>query len=125
MSKYALVVMAEPGEPSPGMQGRMVHAMTAAKELRAAGQEVTLLFHGIGVQWLSSMDARVDAFGRHYGALFDEVSDLIGGACEFCTVKRFGAGPSAEKLGTPLLGGGEDHHSIAGLLMDGYDVTIF
>jgi len=125
MPKYALVVMSDPGEPNPGMQGRMVHAMSAARDLRAAGQDASLWFHGIGVMWLSAMDARTDPFTRHYGKLFDEVKDLIGGACEFCAVKRFGAGPSAESLGVTLLGGGDEHHSIAALIADGHDVTIF
>jgi hypothetical protein len=124
VAKYALVVMSEPGEPSPGQQGRMVHAMTAARDLRTAGEDVTLWFHGIGVMWLSAMDTQFDPFTRHYRTLFDEVRDLIGGACEFCAVKRFGAAPGAESLGVPLVGG-DDHHSIAPLIAEGRQVITF
>jgi RNA polymerase sigma-70 factor, ECF subfamily len=67
MSKYAVVVMSEHGEGNPGGQGRMVHALSTVKELIDAGEEVSLWFHGIGVGWLSALDARYDAFTRHYG----------------------------------------------------------
>jgi hypothetical protein len=103
----------------------MVHAMTAARDLNAAGHDVTLWFHGIGVMWLAAMDGRSDAFARHYNGLFEEVRDLIGGACEFCAVKRFGAAPGAENLGVELHGGGDDHHSIAALIADGRQVITF
>jgi hypothetical protein len=124
VSKYALVVMSEPGEPTPGGQGRMVHAMTAARDLNAAGHDVTLWFHGIGVMWLGTMDGQSDAFARHYQGLFDEVRGLIGGACEFCTAKRFGTTGGAERLGVPLVGG-DDHHSIAALIAEGRQVITF
>lgn len=124
MAGYAIVVMSEPGDPTPGGQGRMVHAMTAARDLAAAGENVTLWFHGIGVLWLSAMDGQSDAFARHYDALFNEVRDLIGGACEFCTVKRFGAAPGAERLGVTLHGG-DDHHSIAALVAEARQVIVF
>ncbi len=92
MARYAVVVMSEHGEGSPGGQGRMVHALSTVKALQDAGADVSLWFHGIGVTWLAAFDARYDAFTRHYGPLFDEVHGSIGGACDFCTNKRFGVG---------------------------------
>jgi hypothetical protein len=123
MAKYAIVVMSESGEDHPGGQGRMLHALNAAKELRAAGEDVTLWFHGIGVTWLTAFDQQSDKFTQVYRPLFDEVRDLVGGTCEFCTVTRFGAGASAAKLGIPVLRGAGEHHTLATLIAQGYQVV--
>lgn len=124
MAKYAIVVMSEHSEGHPGGQGRMVHALSATKEFMEAGEEVSLWFHGIGVGWLSAFDARYDQFTRNYGPLFDEVRPAIGGACAFCVAKRFGAADSAERLGVTLVGG-DDHHTVAALIGDGWEVLTF
>lgn len=125
MAKYAIVVMSEHGDGNPGGQGRMIHALSAAREFRDAGDQVSIWFHGVGVTWLSAFDARYDAFTRNYGGLFDDVRGLIGGACEFCTAKRFGAAESAERLGVPLAGSGGDHHTVATLAREGWQVLTF
>jgi hypothetical protein len=125
MAKYAVVVMSEHSEGNPGGQGRMVHALSAVREFKATGEEVTLWFHGIGVTWLAAFDARYDQFTRNYGPLFDEVRDVIGGACDFCVRRRFGAAESAERLGVPVVGGEGEHHTIAALVRDGWRVVTF
>lgn len=125
MTTYAIVVMSASGEDHPGGQGRMLHAMYAAKELRDAGQEVSVWFHGIGVSWLTAFDEQQDKYTQVYRSLFDEIRDLIGGTCEFCTVKRFGAGPAAANLGIPVVRGGGDHHTIATLIAEGHQVLMF
>lgn len=124
-TKYALVVMSESGEEHPGGQGRMLHALKTAQEFKAAGIPVKIFFHGIGVQWLTLFEARPDKFTQHYGLLFDEVRDTLGGACHFCAATRFGAGEAAESLGVPLLGTPGDHHSVAALVTEGYQAIIF
>ena len=111
MAKYAVVVMSEHGEANPGGQGRMVHALSAVKAFKEAGDEVTLWFHGIGVTWLAAFDSRYDQFTRNYGGLFDEVKDVIGGACDFCVRKRFGVAESTERLGVPVVAGTVEHHT--------------
>ena len=125
MSKYALVVMSESGEAHPGGQGQMLHALQAAAEFRSAGVEVSLWFHGIGVEWLTVFEARSDRFGEVYGPLFDSLRDVVGGACEFCAVKRFKVEASATALGVPIVGGANEHHTIAHLVADGYEVVVF
>ena len=125
MARYAVVVMSEHGEGNPGGQGRMVHALSTVKALQDAGADVSLWFHGIGVTWLAAFDARYDAFTRHYGPLFDEVHSSIGGACDFCTNKRFGVGESAGRLRVPTVGGESEHHTIAALALDGWQVLTF
>ena len=103
MERFALVVMSEPGEESPGGQGRMLHALTAADDFRKADVEARLFFHGIGVLWLPAFETRADRFCVHYGPLFDSVRELVAGACHFCAVTRFGAGDAAQRMGVPLL----------------------
>jgi hypothetical protein len=125
MSKYALVVMSESGEDHPGGQGRMLHALQAAAEFRSAGVEVSLWFHGIGVEWLAAFEARSDRFTEVYGPLFDSFRDAIGGACEFCAVKRFDVESSAVALGVPVVGGANEHHTVAHLIADGYEVVMY
>lgn len=125
MAGYAIVVMTESGEDHPGGQGRMLHALHAAKELRGAGEDVTVWFHGIGVTWITAFDQRPDRFTQVYRPLFDEVRDLISGACEFCAVTRFGAGPSAAELGIPVVRGPGEHHTAATLIAQGYQVITF
>lgn len=125
MAGYAIVVMCEPGEDHPGGQGRMLHALYGARELRAAGEDVTVWFHGIGVTWITAFDEQADKFTQVYRPLFDEVRDLISGACEFCAVKRFGAGTSAADLAIPVVRGTGDHHTVATLVAQGYQVITF
>lgn len=124
-TKYALIVMSENGEEHPGGQGRMLHALKAAKEFKAAGVPVKLFFHGIGVQWLNMFETRPDKFTQNYGPLFDEVREAIAGACHFCAATRFGAGEAAERMGVPLLGKPGDHHTVAALIAEGYQPIIF
>jgi len=124
-TKYALIVMSEHGDEHPGGQGRMIHALKAAQEFKAAGVPAGLFFHGIGVQWLTLFETRPDRFTQNYGPLFDEVRDLIVGACHFCAATRFGAGEAAARLGVPLLGAPGDHHSLAAIVAAGYEPIIF
>jgi hypothetical protein len=124
MAGHAIVVMSPPGEANPGDQGRMVHAMTLARDLRAAGQQVSVYFHGVGVRWLAAMADRNDPFTRHYGALFDQIKDATAG-CEFCATNRFGAAEGASRLGIKLVGGLDEHHSVAALLAGGDQVHTF
>jgi hypothetical protein len=124
MAQHLIVVMSPPGEANPGDQGRMVHAMTLARDLRAAGQQVGVYFHGVGVRWLAGMANRNDPFTRHYGSLFDQIADLSV-ACQFCATNRFGAAESAGQLGVGLVGGLTDHHSLAAELTSGAQVHTF
>jgi hypothetical protein len=124
-TKYGLIVMSETGEAYPGGQGRMLHALKAAKEFKAAGVPCQIFFHGIGVVWIDAFDARADKFTQNYGPLFDEVRDTIAGACHFCAATRFGAADAAKRLDIPLLGAPGDHHTVAAVVAAGYQPIIF
>jgi hypothetical protein len=125
VAKYAIVVMSEHSEGNPGGQGRMVHALSAAKGFVDAGHEVGIWFHGIGVTWLSAFAAGYDPFTQNYGSLFDGLKGTIAGTCDFCTTKRFGAADAAAQLGVPAVGGDGEHHTVADLVADGYQPFVF
>lgn len=50
---------------------------------------------------------------------------MIGGACNFCATKRLGAAETVERLGVALVGPDGGHHTVADLVMDGYEVFSF
>jgi len=50
---------------------------------------------------------------------------LGSGACDFCARGRFDAADIATALGVDLLGGQDQHHSLAGLLTDSWAATTF
>lgn len=90
-----------------------------------AGVPCQIFFHGIEVMWLDAFDARAGKFTQVYGPLFDEVRDMIAGACHFCAATRFGVSGAAERLGSPLLGQPGDHHTVAAIVAAGYQPIIF
>ena len=98
----ALVMLAAPGNPEAN--GRMVHMLTSATNLREAGEEVALYFHGAGVNWATDFHVREDRFTQAYGEKFDSLKPLIAGACNFCTNVRFGQTEAMEALGIGMLG---------------------
>jgi selenophosphate synthetase-related protein len=49
----------------------------------------------------------------------------MGGACDFCTTKRFGVTKAAERLGVPVVGGEGEHHTVADPVAEGYTVFTF
>jgi hypothetical protein len=125
MAKFAIVVTSAHGEANPEGQARLLHALHTAKRFRAAGGDVGVWFHGVGVGWLSAFDVRYDQFTRNYASLFDEIRPLIRGTCNFCTTRRFGAADAAASLGVPLAGADGDHHTVADLVLDDHAVFTF
>jgi len=123
MTGYAVVVLAP--EETPEGRGRILHAFTTARDLAAGGADVEVYFDGIGVTCLTAFAARDNPFTQNYGDLFDEIHPLIAGACDFCARRRFDAGSAADALGTGFLGGTDQHHSLAPLLLDGVSVLTF
>ena len=120
MSKVAIVVSA--ASDTPEGRGRMVHALYSAKEFKEAGDDVKLIFDGIGVTWLEAFAKRADRFTEHYGPTFDEVKDTIMGACNFCASVRFDINETIQSEGYPLLGQDGGHHSFRDLVADGYQI---
>ena len=123
MAKHAIVVLAP--EETPEGRGRILHALTTARDLADTGADVEVYFDGIGVTCLTAFHVRDNPFTRNYAGLFDAVRPLIAGACDFCTRRRFDAVEGAEALGVAIVGGEDQHHSLAPLLAAGYELHTF
>lgn len=122
-SKHAVVVLAP--EETPEGRGRILHAFVTARDLAAAGATVEVYLKGIGVTLLPALAAPDNPFTTNYTPLFEQVRPLIKGTCSFCTRNRFDSTGGAEALGIEILGGDGQHHSLAPLLLDGYEVHTF
>jgi len=120
MSKVAIVVLA--ASDTPEGRGRMVHALYSAREFKEAGDEVKLIFDGIGVTWLEAFARREDQFTQHYGETFDSVKDTVLGACNFCASVRFDINDTVQSEDYALLGPEGGHHGLRDLIADGYQI---
>jgi hypothetical protein len=118
MTKAAMVVLADTGS-AEGL-GRVVNALTTAKELKEAGDEATVIFDGAGTKWV----AKLSKPDHKYSGLFQEVRDVIGGACAYCS-RAYGVRDEVEGSGVQLLSEFEGHPSIRSLIADGYHVVTF
>jgi hypothetical protein len=117
MTKAAIVVLAD--TETAGDLGRVVNALTTAKEFKEAGDEVTIVFDGAGTKWIPELSN-----GHQYSRLFGDVRDKIAGACEYCS-KAYGVRDGVESAGVELLGEYEQHPSLHRYASDGYQVITF
>ncbi len=122
MNSVALVVMAD--SETPEGRGRMTHALHVAQELKEAGDEVRLIFDGIGVKWLDAFARRDHPFTQAYGPLFDAIREDIAGACDFCST-RFEVREQVLGQGYALLGEEGKHHGLRDWIAEGYQVLTF
>ena len=119
----ALVMMTDPGNPEAN--GRMVHLLKSAATFRDAGEDVAIHFHGAAVNWTGAFREREDRFTQAYGELFDEITPLIAGACNFCTKVRFQQTAAVDALGLAYLGEEGGHETAADLVLAGKQVLTF
>jgi hypothetical protein len=117
MAKVGIVVLAD--VEMQGDKGRAFNALTTARELKEAGDEVTLLFEGAGTKWVREL-ARDD--GR-FGEAFAQVAD-VAAACSHCA-GVFGVTEAVEAAGLPLLDEYASHPSLKRLVDRGYQVITF
>ena len=118
MVKAALVILAGT-ELREGL-GRVVNALTTAKELRATGDEAVVVFDGAGTQWIGTLADE----SHRYHALFEQARPAVRGACDYCA-QAYGVRDQVEAAGIPLLDEYERHPSLRSLLADGYNVVTF
>jgi hypothetical protein len=117
MTKAAIVVLAD--TETGGDLGRVVNALTTAKEFKETGDEVTLVFDGAGTKWIPELSN-----GHKYSDLFRQVRDRVAGACEYCS-NAYGVREEIESSGVELLGEYEHHPSLHSYASDGYQVITF
>ncbi len=113
----AIVLLADT-DTLEGM-GRMANALTTAKELKQAGDEVKVIFDGAGTKWAAALS------GEHkYAKLLDAVRDKVEGACEYCSA-AYQVTDEVEAAGIPLLSDFDGHPSLRRLIVDGFTVLTF
>ena len=118
MARAASVVFADTDRPE-GL-GRVVNALTTAREFKQAGDEAIVIFDGAGIKWVPEL-----AHDDHkYHGLFEQVRDVIGGACSYCA-GAYGVEEQVERTGVTLLDEYEGHPSLRTLIRDGYAVVTF
>jgi hypothetical protein len=118
MAKAATIVFADT-DTAEGL-GRVMNALTTAKEFKEAGDDALVIFDGAGTKWIAEL-ARDD---HKYNALFEDVRDIVGGACSYCA-DAFGVKADVEQSGVELLEDYRGHPSVRKLVNDGYEVITF
>jgi len=100
--------------------GRVVNALSFAKELKENDDEVLLVFDGAGPRWIPELEDETHKAHPQYQA----VKDKIDGACKFCS-KAFGVFDEVAKSGVKLLDDYHDHPSLRGYISQGYQIVTF
>lgn len=118
MLKVAVVVLAD--TQSPGDFGRVVNALTTAKELKQSGDDVRIVFDGAGGKWVPELAKS----GHKYHALYESVREAVDGVCSYCAA-AFGVKEAVKSAGVKLLEDFEDHPSLRSLMQDGYQIVTF
>ena len=117
MPRAALVVLA--GTDTSADAGRVVNAMTIAREFVAAGDEVQVVFDGAGTQWLPILE-RAD---YEYHDLYTTIRDAVA-VCEFCA-RAYGVSDAVDAAGVDVLAGNDGHPSVRSLVADDYEIMTF
>jgi hypothetical protein len=118
MAKAAIVVLAD--TETSGELGRVVNALTTAKELKAEGDEVAVVLDGAGTKWIPELSDPA----HRYHDLLEAVGDRISGACAYCA-KAYGVREGVKESGVKLLDEFDQHPRLRGYLADGYQVVTF
>jgi hypothetical protein len=118
MLKIAVVVLAD--TETHGDLGRAVNALETAREFKEAGDEVAIVFDGAGTRWVPKFS---DPEHRKH-ALWVSVKDKVAGACSFCSA-AFGVKEEVQAAGIKLLDDFDNHPSLRGYIIDGYQVITF
>ena len=100
--------------------GRVVNALEATKQLKEAGDDVKLYFDGTGTKWVSELNKK----DHPAHALFNSISEKIGGACLFCSA-AFGAKESVSRCKVDLIDEKDQHIDVRNLLANGVLILNF
>jgi hypothetical protein len=118
MAKAPAIVFADT-DTREGL-GRVVNALTMAKEFKEAGDEALVTFDGAGTGWVGELSREDHSYHR----LFGDVRDVLGGACSDCA-GAYGVKEQMQQAGVELLEEYEGHPSVRSLVNDGYQVVTF
>ncbi len=117
MPKAALVVLA--GTDTPADAGRVVNAMSIAREFLEAGDDVRLIFDGAGTQWIPILERTEYEYHDLYLAVRETVA-----VCDYCA-SAYSVGKAVNAAGIERLSTNEGHPSIRSLVADDYEIMTF
>ena len=119
--KTAIVILSDPKLGTDESLGRVLNALAAAYDFKAAGGDVKILFQGAGTRWPEQLQK--EDFLAH--KIYKAVEENIEGVSAACA-EVFGANPSGLDLiaGNPLPGTA-GLPSLAKLQNEGYTVITF
>jgi hypothetical protein len=118
MAKAATIIFAD--TESPEGLGRVVNALTTAKEFKEAGDAAIVIFDGAGTKWIVELSQD----DHKYHGLFEGLRDVVGGACAYCA-NAYGVKDRVEQAGVQSIDDYEGHPSVRKLISDGYAVLTF
>jgi hypothetical protein len=101
-------------------QSAIYRALMGAQELRAAGDDVVVVFDGAA----STAAAEMAQPGNPLHTLFADVLPLVRGVCHFCA-KSYAVINTVQAAAVPLLKDDRGHASLRGLLLEGRQIITF
>jgi hypothetical protein len=116
--KAAVILLADTDRPEG--TGRMANALTTAREFQENGDEIVVIFDGAGVKWIPELAGS----DHKYHRLFEEVRDVVAGACVYCS-RAYGVKDAVEEAGISFLDEFRGHPSIRSLIGSGHQVVTF
>lgn len=99
---------------------RAYRGLHTAAEFVDAGDDVTVMYDGSGVDTLAAASAP----DHQLHPLVEKLRPVTRGACAFC-VQAHGVGDAIEAGGWPLLKEYKQHASVRNLVVEGYQVLTF
>ena len=96
--KVAIVIFSDPQNGSEESLGRVFNGLAAAYEFKQASDDVTIIFQGTGIRWLSEL-TKTDHPAHE---LFEAVKDQVAGVSCGCA-DVFGSADEVTKSGFDLI----------------------
>ena len=118
MTKACFVLLAD--TDTHEAMGRMLNALTGAKELIDNGDEAVVVFDGAGTKWVPELEAE----DHRYHRLYVELQPHFAGACAYCAT-AFGVKDQIENSSVKLLSDYRGHPSLHTYLTQGYQIITF
>ena len=118
MLKVAVIIQS--GLDSHESRARVHTALHTVKELKDAGDHVTLVFEGAGTRSLVQLNSP----GHMMYDLFKAVEETVSELCRFCA-NQFHVTEDIEKTGLALSQDPHNHPSMRNFLVNGYEIVVF
>ncbi len=122
MAKVAIIVLE--GTELKESVAKIRHAMIYSKEIKASGNEITLIFDGNGTKWLDIVSDETSEYD-FLNKLFKEIKEMgiVYRACGFCSIRK-GVKESLSKKNIEFLSEYDGHPDVGKLINAGYQIIV-